>query len=184
MTGSVTFVPTVEDHVAAQRLWLVSYLRRPVMAFLLISMALLVLVSCAIAIIEILQNNAPIATAFGDLAIPIGAPLLFMSLQILAWWRIPGSVVRMSKRQLSLLSETTWEWDEGTVVATSQAGSSNIRLANLYRWIDGRASVVLMPQERLLLILPRRVLTENQAADLRGMLQRLAGDRCWPKAFR
>ena len=182
MTGSVTFVPTVEDHVAAQRLWLVSYLRRPVMAFLLISMALLVVGGSAIAIMQVLQNDAGIGRAFGDQAVLIGAPLLFMVLQIVAWWRIPGSVVRMSKRQPSLLSETTWEWDEGTVVAISQAGISNIQLANLYRWIDGRTSVVLMPQERLLLILPRRVLTENQAGDLRGMLQRLAGDRCWPRA--
>ncbi|SDA33659.1 YcxB-like protein [Sphingomonas sp. NFR15] len=80
----------------------------------------------------------------------------------------------MSKQQPTLLSETNWHWSDDSIVASSAAGSSIVRLPELHRWLIGKASIVLLPQDRMLLILPRRVLTDDQARDIEDTLGRFA----------
>lgn len=174
MTGSVTFTPSEADHVAAQRLWLVSDLRRPLMICFLVIMGLLEAVAIAVIATETMMNHVTFGRALAENIWPMVFPLVFIGLQVLGWWRVPRSVRRMSKQQATLLSETTWEWNSDSVVASSAAGSSVVRLPELHRWLSGKASIVLMPQERILLVLPRRVLTDDQARDIEDTLGRFA----------
>lgn len=165
MAGEALFEPTIADHVVAQRLWLAYYWKRRSMRWVLALMLLLLIGAVAIATIEVTKGQSP-SDAIGSVVWPIVAPLLFAATQGLAWWIIPRSVRKMSRQQPSLLSPTTWRWDDDGMTASSAAGDSIVRWGELHRRLIGKRSIVVMPQERMLLILPKRALTHAQADDL------------------
>lgn len=101
-------------------------------------------------------------------------PLLILGTIAWNWRRIPAQVRRMVEQQPSLFSETMWRWNDEGVVAESGAGSSRIQWSSLYAWLFNADSIVLRPQERIVLILPRRVLSPEQDADLFATLERFA----------
>jgi len=102
------------------------------------------------------------------------APFVIAATLVYSWVRIPDQVRRMAAQQPSLLSETTWRWDDATLVAESKAGSSRIEWASLYGWLASDSAIAVRPQERIVLILPRRVLSAEQATDLIAAMERFA----------
>lgn len=176
MVGTVRFTPTVEDHVAAQRLWLASYWRRPRLRALAALCLIVFIVAAALAFYGMLVEYRSLTDVVGELVWPLAAPVVFAGIQLLGWAQIPRSVRRMSRENPALLSATEWRWDDGRVVATSAAGSAIVRWSDLHRWLKGSASVVLLPTERMLLILPLRAIDATDAADLLGTIARFARD--------
>lgn len=177
MYREVTFRPQIEDHVAGQRLWFGSYLRRWPIKLLLAGLVLLELVALA-GISFHLARGAPLAWTLSDNAVPLIAPFVVVGLGFWNWHRIPGQVRRMVEQQPSLFSETEWRWNDQELTVRSAAGSSRIEWPTLYGWLANEKSIVIRPQERLVLILPRRVLAPDQAADLIATLERFAVRAC------
>lgn len=173
MHREVTFTPQLGDHVAGQRLFYARYLRRGWGRLVVAAIPLLAL----LALFEIVADLAVGRTL--SFSLTSNGPILVALLVVpgvLYWnWRhIPGQVRRMAEQQPSLFSETTWRWDDSMLVAESAAGTSRIEWASLYGWLVNDRSIVIRPQERIVLILPRRVLTAEQDADLLAMLDRFA----------
>jgi len=175
MSGQISFVPTVSDHVAAQRLWLISYLRRRPIKIVFALFSIAAIISLALVIAGTMVEGGSLWNSLGDVALPLAVPLVFIGLQVLAWARVPRAIRRMSQQQPSLLSETTWHWDDDGLTASSAAGTSVVRWADLYRWLSGPTSIALMLNERMLLIMPRRFLSEVQARDLEETLRAFFG---------
>lgn len=166
MSGQISFVPTIDDHVAGQRTWLVSRWRRRSMKLLLVLIFALLIFSIATVIVGTRAEGGSLSDSIGDVAVPLTMSLVFIGLQALAWALIPRSIRRVTQQQPSLLSETTWRWDDGGLTASSAAGTCLVRWADLYRWLSGPTSIVLMLNERMLLVMPRRFLSDDQARDL------------------
>ena len=175
MSGQISFVPTIDDHVAAQRLWMASYLRRRAMKLVLALLFIILLLGFALVIFGTMAGRRSLSDSIGAAAPLIFVPLAFIGLQVLGWALIPRSVRRMSQQQPSLLSETTWRWDDDGLSASSAAGTSLIRWPELYRWLRGSASIVLMLNQRMLLIMPRRFLSDAQERDLEETLRAFSG---------
>lgn len=173
MHREVTFTPQIEDHVAAQRLVYGRSLRTGwgrLLPAVAVGLALLALG----AILADLAVGRTLSHSLMDNAVPLVSPLLIGG--ILAWnrRRIPVQVRRMGEQQPSLFSETVWRWNDKELVAESAAGCSRIEWGSLYGWLADDRSIVLRPQERMVLILPRRVLAPEQDADLLAALDRFA----------
>ena len=173
MRRDVTFRPELRDHVAGQRLWYSSALRRPLMKLFFIGLVLLALAVLASVGFD-LAAGWPISASLLDNAVPLLVLPTVVGLGYWNWWRMPARVRRMTDQQPSLLSETEWRWDDEMLVAQSAAGSSRIEWRSLYRWLANDETILVMPQERLILTLPRRVLQVEQAADLIATMERFA----------
>lgn len=132
---------------------------------------MILLLGFALVIFGTMAEGRSLSDSVGAAAPLIFVPLAFIALQVVGWAAIPRSVRRMSQQQPSLLSETTWRWDDTGLSASSAAGTSLIRWPELYRWLSGSASIVLMPNQRMLLIMPRRFLADEQARDLEETLR-------------
>ena len=171
MSGQISFVPTIDDHIAAQRLWLISYLRRRSMKLWLVLIFALLIFSIATVIVGTMAEGRSLSDSIGDVALPLTVPLVLIGLQLLAWARVPRAIRRVTQQQPNLLSETTWHWDDAGVTASSAAGTSIVRWGDLYRWLSGPTSIVLMMNERMLLIMPRRFLSDIQARNLEETLR-------------
>jgi hypothetical protein len=134
----------------------------------------------AVALLGLVAVSADLAAgrtlsfSLANNALLLLSPLLLVGTLAWTWRRIPAQVRRMGEQQPSLFSETTWRWDNTQLLAESAAGSSRVEWRSLYAWLANDESIVLRPQERIILILPRRALAEGQAADLLAMLDQFA----------
>lgn len=173
MHREVTFKPQLEDHVAGQRLFYARYLRRGWGLAMLIAMAFVELASLASIAFHLASGKA-LGASVADNLVGVVAPLAVLGIMVWNWYRVPARVARMGEQQPSLFSETTWRWDDTRLVAESAAGSSRIEWATLHGWLASDTLIVVRPQERIVLILPRRVLSAEQDADLLAALDRFA----------
>lgn len=136
---------------------------------------IILLLGFALVIFGTIAEGQSLSDSVGAAAPLIFVPLAFIALQVVGWAAIPRSVRRMSQQQPSLLSGTTWHWDDVGVTASSAAGTSIVRWGDLYRWLSGPTSIVLMMNERMLLIMPRRFPTDIQARNLEEALRAFSG---------
>jgi len=173
MHREVTFTPQLGDHFAGQRLFYARYLRRGWGLAVLIAMAFVELGSLASFAFDLTRGET-LGTSVASHLVVILAPIVVLGITVWNWHRIPAQVRRMAEQQPSLFSETTWRWDDSMLVAESAAGTSRIDWASLYGWLASDSSIVVRPQERIVLILPRRVLTVEQDTDLLAVLDRFA----------
>jgi hypothetical protein len=173
MHREVTFTPTLEDHVAGQRLWLANYVRKLWMTLFLLLLAFVELATLASIAYDV-AGGVPLSASLPDQAVPLICPLVILGVMFWNWHGIPGKVRRMAEQQPSLLSETEWRWNDEELIAQSAAGTSRIEWGSLYRWLSNEETIALMPQERMLLMLPRRALSAEQATDLISTLERFA----------
>lgn len=173
MHREVTFTPQLEDHVAGQRLWFTHFLRRGIVKLLLVAIVLLEVVTLA-GIVFYLARGASLSWILADNAVPLIAPIVIVGIGFWNWRSISGRVRRMAEQQPSLFSETSWRWDDAGLVADSAAGTSRVEWASLYGWLANDRAIVVRPQERIVLILPRHVLSPEQDADLIATLERFA----------
>ena len=173
MRRDVTFRPELRDHVAGQRLWYSRALRRPMVKLFLAALVFLEVATLASIGLD-LAGGWPLSASLLDNFVPLLTPLLVLGLGFWNWRRMPARVRRMTDQQPSLFSETEWRWDDEMVVVQSAAGSSRIEWGTLYRWLANDETILVIPQERLILTLPRRVLHAEQAADLIATMERFA----------
>lgn len=170
MIRSATFTPTIEDYVAANRLWLAFYLKRRSMQWVAAAMAALVVATIGMGIAtgqtvrEFIDDVWPIALLIGG----------FWALQASAFLLMPWRVRKMARQQRTLLSETSFSWSEVGIDAASEAGTSRSRWADLHRSICGSRTLVFLLNERLMLLVPLRVLDDTQRADLRALATSVA----------
>ncbi|WP_307116767.1 YcxB family protein [Sphingomonas kyeonggiensis] len=173
MHREVTFTPQLEDHVAGQRLWYRAYQRRPLARFFLVAIVVLALGGLGTMAWD-LAVGWSLARSLGDKGAALFGVLVMLGVLVWTSWRIPAQVRRMAEQQPSLFSETSWRWDGAGLVADSAAGTSRVEWASLYGWLADGKSIVVRPQERIVLILPRHVLSPEQDADLIATLERFA----------
>jgi hypothetical protein len=166
MAGSITFVPTERDYIAANRAWMLNSIRRRWMRWLGGLYLLLLLGGAA-------------AVALGAMPVHQLMPILIfgaalLAIQLLNWVLMPRSVRRMMRQRGNLNVETSFEWSDQGFEAASEAGTSRQRWDVLHRWFETRDAIVFLLSERMLLIVPATALTATEHSDLIATARRYA----------
>ena len=170
MPGAVTFTPAVEDWVSANRLWYRRSRQRRWISWL--AVAGLVLASGSIGF-GLFQGHSLTWALKDSGAMLVFAVLLVLS-PLLTSMAVPRSVRRMFAQRPSLTDPITIDWDDDRLMLTGASGHTIQPWATLHRWVSDDRSIVLLPSDRMLLLVPTRALGAAQAADLIGTLRRRA----------
>jgi hypothetical protein len=166
MAGSVTFVPTERDYIAANRAWMLNSIKRRWMRWLGGLYLLLLLAGLvAVALAAIPAHELMPILIFGA---------VLLAIQLLNWVLIPRSVRRMMRQRGNLEVETRFEWTDRGFEAASVAGTSCQPWDLLYQWFETRDAVIFLLSDRMLVIVPAPALTATEHGDLIATARRYA----------
>jgi hypothetical protein len=166
MAGNVTFTPTEEDVVVGARDSFHRVLRQPRLKG---AIYIAVLAGGLLGAAFALQSGGPSAHALRGAGVGALAGLLLIAV-ILAtrYIMLPGRVLRSFRQNRTAHTAYSCAWtDEGI---SWQSGASSVRILwlDLYRWGEGRSAFLFAVTERGMHLVPRRALSEAEAADLRA----------------
>jgi hypothetical protein len=165
MTGQVTFTPTEEDIVAGSRDWFRRALVQPRIKGALYAAVLAgALLGAAFA----LQDGGPPERALraAGLGGVIGL-LLVGGILAIRYALLPSQALRAFRQNKTTHAAYTYAWSDEGISWESEASSARILWRDLYRWREGRSAFLFAVSERGIHFVPRRALSEAEAADLR-----------------
>ena len=162
MAGQVTFTPTEEDIVAGSRDWFHRALRQPRMKG-----------AIYIAALAGLQSGASPEQALRGAGVGALAGLILIG-AILAtrYAMLPGQALRSFRQNRTTHTAYTYAWTDEGISWESEASSARVRWPDLYRWGEGRSAFLFAVSERGVHFVPRRALSEAEAADLHATASR------------
>ena len=166
MAGQVTFTPTEEDVVAGSRDWFRRMLLQPRIKGACYGAVLAgALLGAAFA----LQAGGPPERALRAAALgALVALLLFGGIIAVRWALLPGQALRAFRQNKTIHNPYTYCWTDEGLSFESEAASARIAWRDLYRWSEGRSAFLFAVSERGVHFVPRRALSEAEAADLRA----------------
>ena len=174
MAGSISFRPTQDDYVAAQRDWFVGSMKRwqklllvPVIAVVGGAGAGLVTLS-----FESVSGAVELAIIVA-ITLVFTVPLCWLANYLLLPWRAR----RLFRQDKTLDREFQVSWSEQNVTYRWDGGSSNLAWSDLHRWHEGSRTILLMLNERLYHFLPRRAFGSADVEDLVAALHRFGPPR-------
>lgn len=160
--NSITFEPTAEDLLAANRLNFVATLnsRRVARSYALGSLTLGAVVAYAFWAWQL----APIILGA---VIGVAYWLVFLSLILLsAYLRLPRQVRRIYGQQKSLHDITTVDWSENAISFTSCRATSKFYWIDFIKIIKGKEIIILLQSDVVMNFIPLRSLSAQQAEDI------------------
>lgn len=168
MSGEVTFTPTQRDYIEANRLWArSSRQRRP-----LFWVAVVVLALAVINIVFDLTAGIPLGRAVNDVLIELIAGVVLLLAPLLTSMFLGRSVASMFAQRLSMADAVHARWDDEGLILSASSGLTNQPWSTLHRWVADARSIVFLPTDRMMLLIPMRSLSAEQAADLRDTAER------------
>ena len=165
MAGEISFTPSPEDYLAANRDWFRAMLgRRRYWITLAGGFSIGFLFGGVVA----LPNDAPEVVGSG---IVFGLGVLFVVglLTAISWAMLPRRTRRMYGQQKSLSRPWHYRWSEEALELNTIHAAVRVPWPDLYRWSDGRRALLFFNSEQTFYFIPLRVLTAEQADDLRSI---------------
>lgn len=175
MAGQVAFTLTEEDAVAATRDWFRRELLQPKIRLATFGIAIAAaLLGAALA----LQGGAPPGRAawYGASAALAGMVLVGLALG-LRHALLPGQARRNFRRNKAIQAPHVFTWTDDFVSWRSEAAGAQLDWRDLHRWSEGPSAFLFALSERGVQFVPRRALSDEEAADLRATAQRECGGR-------
>ena len=158
---SISFQPTLEDVLAASRLHFTTSLKTKGI------------------LRSYLRGGAICATAGLAVAWFLDLPLVLTALVGLAYWvlflslcllaaylRLPRQTRRTFAQQKSLQGNFTIEWSDVGISTTSERGHSQFKWEDFITIVEGRDAIVLRQSDMLFNFIPKRALSDEQAASI------------------
>ena len=171
VAGEVTYQTTEADYVAANRDW---FRRAIVKRKALVRNVVTVLASFALGVV--LSQGGKGTLAIGNLyaglamsGVVIVAVLLSYAV---AYALIPRRAAKLFRQQTTFQKPMKFSWSDYGMVQDSANGTGTYAWRDLHRWTAGREAFMPYVNDQLYFIVPRRVLNEQQAADLLATLER------------
>jgi hypothetical protein len=166
MAGEVSIELVEQDYIDANRAWMLLYLRRP----RILGRYALLLASVAVFLAALEWTGggglrgvirlAAFAVAGG------GTGLLLC--HGLGYLLLPRRARRIFRQTASLGKPYHYRWSEQGIDYRSEGDNGHRAWVDFYRWCDSTKVLLLMLNEQLFYIIPRRALTAAQAEDLRA----------------
>lgn len=159
----VTFELTAQDLVAARKLHYRTYIKsKRAMRGYILGTAIILCLTLATIPIWGLATGLTI-TAMGLLywCALLGAILL------VGYWRVPSQSRRLFAQHKALVDRTTADWDSNGIAFTSAKGSTRLAWGDFTGLMEDDHSLLLLQNELLFNLIPKRVLSIEQIADIR-----------------
>ena len=158
---STVFQPTLEDILAANRLHFVtSFKSRRMLRAYLLGGALCAAAGLAAA--WLLHLSMAVTAVLG--AVYWAA---FLSAVLLAGYlRLPIQTRRTFAQQKSLHGEVAVKWSETGISMTSERGHSQFKWEDFVEIVEGPDAILLRQTDTLFSFIPKRLLSEEQAASI------------------
>ncbi len=106
-------------------------------------------------------------------------PLAALFLALVNLWlvkiKLPGNAKRVLKQQKGLAGEITATWDAEGMTMAGSSGHSRLAWGDYIRWLEDDANFVLFHSDNVINPLPKRVLSGEQIAEIRGSLTAALG---------
>lgn len=170
MAGQVTFTPTEDDIVAGSKDWFRRMLRQPRVkgGFYIIMLAGGLLGAA----FELQAGGSPDRALRGAALGAAFGLLSFGGLLALRWAMLPRQALRAFRQNKTIHHPYTYVWTDEGISFESETANARIAWRDLYRWGEGRSAFLFAVSERGVHYVPRRALSEGQAADLRATAAR------------
>lgn len=160
---TVVYQPILEDLDAAYRrhLFYMIFSRKWMRRYGLIFVGLL-------AVGYVISFEEGVAARLADAASGLLFPAIVMGLVIVAQIFVvtPLRSKRIFRQQRSLNSETTVTWSDSDIHFSAGDFSARLTWAEIVAVLEDRKSIILLPSDYMLFILPKRVLLSFQIADI------------------
>jgi hypothetical protein len=174
VAGEVSFMPTADDYLAANKDWSSQTFRKP---RTIVALAAVTVVAALLGGLSSPLDGDPypifraIGFGFSGLAI--------MAIGYLASWLVlPRQVRRLYGQQKSLQRTWRYAWSDEGLEFTSTHGTAKLPWVDLRRWSIGSRTFLFFASDRVFYFIPFHVLDEWQAEDLRS-----TASRCGPPPF-
>ena len=172
--GEISFRPTSDDYVSANRAWFWRAVRKPRFAVTLaVGAAAMVIVGLFITQDE---PNPTVSAVFAG-GMVLAFLLVMAILTGLSYLFQPIAARRLFRQHRTLDRDYVVTWDDAGTRFTAVDAHSNTAWHDYHGWYDGRDVLLLMLNERLFQFIPHRVLTADQLADLRRLAPRAGEPR-------
>jgi hypothetical protein len=166
MAGQVTFTPTEADIVAGSKDWFRRMLAQPRIKG---AWYAAVLAGGLLGAAFALQAGGPPERAVKAAALgALVGLLLFGGILAIRWALLPGQALRAFRQNKTIHHPYTYCWTDEGISWESEAANARVAWRDLYRWGEGRSAFLFAVSERGIHFVPRRVLSEEDAADLRA----------------
>lgn len=166
MAGQVTFTPTEDDIVAGSKDWFRRMLMQPrIKAGFYVAMLAGGLLGAAFT----LQAGGPSQGTLRGAA--LGAVIglgLFGGVLAVRRAMLPGQALRMFRRNRAVHAVYTYAWTDEGISWETESANARVAWRDLHRWGEGRSAFFFALSERGIHFVPRRALSEAEAADLRA----------------
>ncbi|MEP7007159.1 MAG: YcxB family protein [Sphingomonas bacterium] len=158
---AISFQPMLEDVLNANRLHFTASLKaRRMRRASLLGGALGATAGLAIA--WLLDLSMVLMAVIG-----LASWLLFLSSVLLAaYLRLPGQARLTFAQQKSLQGEVAVKWSDVGISMTSERGHAQLKWEDFVEIIEGRDAILLRQTDTLFSFVPKRLLSEEQAASI------------------
>ena len=166
MAGQITFTPNEADIVAGSKDWFRRMLLQPrIKGGFYVALLAGGLLGAAFA----LQAGGPPERALRTAALgALVGLLLFGGILAMRWFLLPGQALRAFRQNKTSHHPYTYCWTDEGIGWESGAATARVAWRDLYRWGEGRSAFLFAVSERGIHVVPCRVLSDDQAADLRA----------------
>ncbi|PIB90620.1 YcxB family protein [Caulobacter sp. FWC2] len=115
------------------------------------------------------------SAVFQNVTILVVAVLLFGANLLQSLVLLPRRAKKIFGQQKAFGSEITFAWDQDGLRVTSDTGHSQLAWGDYVRWLEDDKTLVLFQSDAILNFLPKRLLTAEQAAEIRERLTAAIG---------
>ncbi|MEO7689203.1 MAG: YcxB family protein [Sphingomonas sp.] len=161
LVPAISFQPTLEDVLNANRVHFTASMKtRRMRRAWLVGSLLGAIAGLAVAwFLDI--SMVPMAV------VGLASWLLFLSSVLLAaYLRVPGQARRAFARQKSLQGEVAVKWSDAGISITSERGHAQFKWEDFVEIVEGPDAILLRQTDTLFSFIPKRLLSEEQAASI------------------
>ena len=166
MSGNVTFTPTEADIVAGSRDWFRRMVRQPRIKG---GFYVVILAGGLLGAAFALQAGRPPEAALRAAALgALAGLLLYGGILATRWVTLPGQALRAFRQNKTIHHPYTYYWTDEGISFESETANARVAWHDLYRWGEGKSAFLFAVSERGVHYVPRRALSDEEAADLRA----------------
>jgi hypothetical protein len=167
MAGRVTFNLSADDYLAANRDWFAKTVRQP---RTLVRIAILVVFcACAGLVINWLERGGALEAVVSGGGFALLGLVTALLCYLAGYLALPLRTRRIYRQQKNLGEQWSYSWSDEGLEFTSPTSTSRIAWPDMWRWSMGPRAFLFLVNEQGFFPVPFRVLSDEQAADLRAL---------------
>jgi hypothetical protein len=169
MAGEVEFHPSETDYVGVNKDWFrTTWKSRRARQRRMLVLAGMI---CLGGLVGYLDGGIRQA-GIGAFLAPLAAFLFLAPIIGLHYLLLPRRAKRLYRQQKTLQQLYRYSWTDEGLTLTTPTSTGRYAWSQFHRWADGQTAVLFSLNEQLFFFVPRRVLDDGRATDLKAILER------------